>query len=70
MPIKNHHFSTHFVITTHCPCWQRPHYEAEVAFCELLQIQEPDFYNRIFQLVPWRETSVNVFKENVENNDT
>jgi len=68
MPIKNHHFSTHFLITmTHCPCWQRPHYEAEVAICERLQIQEPDFYNRIFQLVPRRETSINVFQDIVEN---
>jgi hypothetical protein len=48
---------------------QRPHYEAQVAICEWLQIQEPDFYNRIFQLVPRRETSINVFEDNVENND-
>jgi len=71
MPIKKHHFLTQFLITMkHFPCWQRPHYEAEVAICEWLQIQESDFYNRIFQLVPRRETSINVFEDNVENNDT
>jgi len=55
---------------THCPRWQRPHYEAEVAICEWLQIQEPDFYNKIFQLVSRWETSINVFEDIVENNDT
>jgi hypothetical protein len=41
------------------PCWQGPHYKVEVAVCEWLQIQEPDFYNRRFQLMPRLETSIN-----------
>jgi hypothetical protein len=31
---------------------------------------EPDFYNRIFKLVPWWETFIKVFEDNIENNDT
>ena len=71
MPMKQHYFTTQVLITiTQCPLGKYHTNEAKVAICEWLQMREPDFYNRIFKLVPSWETFIKVFGDNTENSDT
>ena len=45
--------------------------EVEMAFCEWLQMQEPDFYqDRIFKPVPSYEKCIIEFHDCAEKNDT